>query len=326
MRVFCPSCQEPVTVSDELAGKATFCPLCKAAFTAPTLFSSSPPTPAPPAYSPPQISTSPPAPEPQYGSSSASAPTAPAPSSYVPPSPPAPVVYSQRYGYSFSPEILQWLAPVCLGLAALLTLFSWNGSYPGGFAAYTQSAWGAAFGGFSSDPVAEKVMGLNPDKPPEGETRLRDLVGWNPLMLLFLPLVFVAFALSVLVTVYPMLKIKPPPQLEPLLPFRMALVAVLSLFAIVLLTLQLLIGFGLENGLERKAKAAKVPLADNATTEEVTKHEIEQGLILGRYGVRHTTWLRFESLALAIAALSAAGTFAITRRTDRPHPRVEVMW
>ena len=54
MRVFCPTCQEPVTIADDLAGKATFCPLCKAAFTAPALFSSAPPTPAStPAANPP---------------------------------------------------------------------------------------------------------------------------------------------------------------------------------------------------------------------------------------------------------------------------------
>ncbi len=60
MRVFCPNCSEPINIADDLAGKATTCPLCKAPLSAPALFtgdSAAPATiksysPAPPAPAP----------------------------------------------------------------------------------------------------------------------------------------------------------------------------------------------------------------------------------------------------------------------------------
>jgi hypothetical protein len=319
MRVFCPTCQEPVTISDDLAGKATFCPLCKAAFTAPTLFSSSPATPAPP----PPMSFSSPAP-----ASTPSLSFGPEPKSSAPPSSSSqPSSYTRKHGFSFAPEILQWLAPACLGLAVLLTFFTWNGAYPGGHAVYTQSAWGCAFGGLSTDPVGEKVLKMNPEKPAEGQLRLRERVSWNPLILFFLPLLFATFAAAVFVTIFPMLQMKVPGQVEPMLSFRMAAVAGLALLALFLLVLQSLIGFGLENALERMAKnEAKVQLSDSPTAEEVMKAEIEEGTSVGRLQIRHTSWFRLEFLSLLVAVLAAATTFAMTRRTDRPHPRVEVMW
>src|SRR5438552_13197827 len=94
MRVFCPSCQEPVTIADDLAGKATFCPLCKAAFTAPTLFSPPPAPLNPPAPGP----TQPPSypnlslePTPAPPTPSPDGPTTKAPEPDLPPRPaPAP--------------------------------------------------------------------------------------------------------------------------------------------------------------------------------------------------------------------------------------------
>src|SRR5260221_10447668 len=83
MRVFCPSCSEPINVPDDLAGKTTNCPQCQAAFTAPPLFSSTVSTPLPtPA---PLMSNSPAAANPV--SSVSPIPPPPAP---LPPLPPLP--------------------------------------------------------------------------------------------------------------------------------------------------------------------------------------------------------------------------------------------
>src|SRR5262249_6199530 len=186
MRVFCPSCQEPVTIPDELAGKATFCPLCKAAFTAPTLFSSpAPPSaPAASAYSALPPPETPAAPESRYRETPAPhIPPAPAPA----PTPAPPPGYARAYGFSLVPDVLQWVAPGCLVFSVLMTFFSWNGAYPGGYGVYTQGGWGAAVGGFSTDPVGDEVFRLEL-KPPEGQKPLHELVPSNFLLWLYLPL------------------------------------------------------------------------------------------------------------------------------------------
>ncbi|MFL5339111.1 MAG: hypothetical protein ACJ8F7_03005 [Gemmataceae bacterium] len=329
MRVFCPTCQEPVTIADDLAGKATFCPLCKAAFTAPTLFSSTPATPGPSAPAATDLSTPVPIP-------SLSLDPTPPPSHSATSQPPSrsasstPVRsgYARAYGFSFAPEIVQWLAPVCLGLAVILTLFSWDGAYPGGHAVYTQSAWGALFGGFSTDPVGEQILRMNPEKTAEGELRLRDRVSWNPLMLLFLPLLLLAFVLAVIFTAYPMLKMNLPPQLTQMVPYGMAIVTGLALLVTLILFAQSVTGFSLENALVREArsKAVKVQVSNPPTEEELRKQEIAEGQAVGGLHIRHTDWLCLEFTCLIIATLTAALAFIMTRRTDRPHPRIEVMW
>ena len=333
MRVFCPTCQEPVTIADDLAGKATFCPLCKAAFTAPALFSSTPATPGPSAPAATDQST--PAPIPSLSldpTPPSSHPATSQPSSRSAASTPSPSQsrsgYTRTYGFSFAPEIVQWLAPVCLGLAFILTLFSWNGAYPGGHAVYTQSAWGALFANFSTDPVGEQILKMNPEKPAEGELRLRERVSTNWLMLLLLPLLLLAFVLAVVFTAYPMLKMNLPPQLTQVAPYGMAIVTGLALLVTLILFAQSITGFSLENALvkEAKSKAVKVQVSNPPTEEELRKQEIAEGQAVGGLNIRHTDWLCLEFTCLIVATLAAALAFIMTRRTDRPHPRVEVMW
>src|SRR5947207_343151 len=167
MRVFCPNCSEPINIADDLAGKTTNCPLCKSAFTAPTLFSSAPAMPAPTtastagaaatmaaAASTPSNSSpnSPPAPPSALGPSTSISATPPPPSpppKEIIPVPslstttPGPATgYGRSFGLAILPEIIQWTAPVALGLCVVLTFFfSWNGAYPGGHGVYTQGGW-----------------------------------------------------------------------------------------------------------------------------------------------------------------------------------------
>lgn len=340
MRVFCPNCSEPITISDDLAGKATTCPLCKAPFSAPALFTgdsaapatikpySPPPPPSsttttmmPPAYEV-QPPPSTPAPSTNYAPT-VQTPT-PAPT-YSPPPPSAPGEYTRRYGFSISPELIQWTAPVCLGIAVFLTFFSWNGSYPGGYPAYTQGPWRATFGRIHTDPVADKVLKLNPSKPAEGQTRLEDEVSSNFLLLLFLPLLFLTFGLSIFFTLLPKLAVKLPPDLQRFAPWRMLAIAGLSVLLIFFLCIVSLRGFGLENALRAKA-AIKDPLPDNPSSEDIATREIEEGAALGRFAPARTTALELEFVALMLAALGAAATYGMTHRTDKPHPRLEVMW
>src|SRR5262249_24560874 len=98
--------------------------------------------------------------------------------------------YTRSSGFLISPEILQWIAPAALVLTLMLTVFPWNGAFPGGHSAYSQSLWGTLFGTFSHDKVADKVLRLvdvGSDEKP-----LKDFVHANGLMWLYFLLLLAA--------------------------------------------------------------------------------------------------------------------------------------
>ena len=105
-----------------------------------------------------------------------------------------------------------------------------------------------------------------------------------------------------------------PPQFASLLPFGMAIVAGLALLATILLSVQALLGFGLETALvkEAKVKAVKVQVSNPPTEEELRKQEIAEGQAVGGLNIRHTTWLCLEFTGLIVAVLAAAAAFAMT--------------
>jgi hypothetical protein len=351
MRVFCPNCSEPINIADDLAGKATFCPLCKAPFSAPALFTGASPTPAtitssapsplpPPAPTPsapapstygvlppapvpaPPVSTLPPLttpkPAPNY-SSSPPAPTTPVPtSSATPPT----GGYSRSFGFSISPEIIQWTAPVCLAIALFLTVFSWNGAYPGGHGVYTQSPWGAMFGNFSTDPVGDDVFKYNPKKPKDDNQQLLSKqVSMNFLMLMFIPLLFVTTVAAFIFTLLPQLKLKIPVQFEPLVPWRMAIVAAVAAVLVGMVCLQSLRGFGLENALiERSEAEIQTERDEAAKPDQVTTVEIKQGKLRGGLNIQHTFALQLTIWCLVVAMFGGLAAFAMMRRVDKPHP------
>lgn len=327
MRVFCPTCSEPINIGDELAGKTTSCPLCQANFTAPPLFSSSSvgaPAPTPPAPAPAPM-PAPPPPAPAPVPMQPNRPIAVAP----PVEPPAerPSHYGRTFGFSISPEIIQWAAPICLGLCVLLTFFSWNGAFPGGHAVYTQGPWRAMVGSISIDNRGEQVLKMNPTNPPEGQPRLKDQVSGNLLMLLYIPLLLGTFALAVFFTLLRTLPVRVPANLMSLVPYRMLLVAALGIVISLMLLYQAARGFGLQNALETRALAeAKQQLGEYPTDDTIVAREIEEGMLLGKWNVRQTTALHLVFLLQIVAVLAAAASFVMMRRTDKPAPRIEVMW
>lgn len=325
MRVFCPTCSEAITISDELAGQATFCPLCKSAFTAPTLFPvppAAPPMPVPAAVAP-SITVTSDAPGKDATMSAPATIPFPTPA----PSPGTPPGYSRSVGFALLPEIVQWIAPAALVLSVILTFFAWNGAYPGGHAVYTQSPWGALFGSYSTDAVGEDVMKL--DTVPEGSKRkpLKDYVSWNFLMLLYLPGLLVTTVLAIAFTVLPMLKVKLPRQVEKFIPWRMAIVALLSFFLTFVILLQSALGFGLQNGMTAMVdEQLKTEREKVKTPESETRYEINRGGALGTVNLRQTTANRLAIILHFVAVFGAAGMLLMTRRGDKPPPRVEVMW
>lgn len=235
--------------------------------------------------------------------------------------------YSGSFGFSVSPEIIQWAAPVALAIAMFLTVFSWNGAYPGGHGVYTQSPWGAMFGVFSTDYVGDDVFKYNPKKPAENQTPLSKQVSMNFLMLLFIPLLFLTTVAAFVFTLLPQLKLKVPTELEPLVPWRMAIVAGLSALLLGMLCLQSLRGFGLENALIERAEGDIQKERDAAVKpDEQTTVEIKQGMLRGAMNIHHTFAMELAVWCLVVAVFGGVAAFVMMRRVDKPHPRFEVMW
>lgn len=324
MRVFCPNCSEAITISDDLAGQATFCPLCKSAFTAPTLFPvppAAPPVPVP-AASPPQTTSI--SSEPPGKDASMSVPTT-IPFPTAPASPGTPPGYSHSVGFALLPEIVQWTAPAALVLSVILTFFPWSGIYPGGHGVYTQSAWGSLFGSYSTDAVGDKVLKF--DVKDEKGKSLRDEVHTNWLMLPYLPGLLLTTVLAVLFAILPALKWKLPAQIQPYLPWRMGLIAVLSLLLTGALCLQSIRGFGLQNAIQARIDLQLQKQKEEAKTpEEIKTYEIRRGLAPDGIEAEQTTANRLAILLHFVAIIGAAGTVLMVRRGDKPPPRIEVMW
>lgn len=323
MRVVCPLCAEAITISDDLAGQATFCPQCKSAFTAPTLMPVPPP--APPALVPPPMPIS------SLGEKSSVVfgkdATMSAPATIPFPAPATPPGYSRSVGLALLPEMVQWLAPVALVLTVILTFFPWSGAYPGDHAVYTQTPWGALFASFSSDPVGDKVLQLDTVAEGSSDKSVRDQIHTNWFMLPYLPGLLVTAALAIAFTLLPTLKVKLPPQLEKLVPWRMAIIAVLGFLLTGIVVIQSLRGFGLENALREKVDALVQKEHDRAKTpEEIKTFEIRRGSIIDGWNVEQTTANRLALMLHVVAVLGAAGTFLMSRRADKPAPRLELMW
>jgi hypothetical protein len=246
-----------------------------------------------------------------------------APTTTTHPSPPP--GYGHTAGFSISPEVTQWIAPAALGLSILLTVFPWDGVFPGGHSAYTQSAWGALFGGFSGDPVAEKV--LKYESPPGDQKPLKKLVHSNWILLFYFPLLFGGVALAVVAALQSKLQLKLPPEVEKLLPWRMAIVASVCFLLTLLLALQMMRGFGLENAVVEEFDAKMQGAREAAKTpEEITSFEINRALAFDGLNVRQTTAVQLVLLLNVLAVFGSAITFLLQRRAHLPWPRAEVVW
>src|SRR5205823_2069221 len=100
-------------------------------------------------------------------------------------------------------KALRWVVPICLLLIFILQFFPWVGIYPGGVPAVTQSAYGAAFSGYTQDldmkkffpmPTAAELKKLKEADSPVKDPR----PGISVLMLIyFIPFFFVTLLLGI---------------------------------------------------------------------------------------------------------------------------------
>src|SRR5437660_1535662 len=139
MRLFCPHCQQAVTLPDAAAGLPTPCPNCGKSITPPALTGAAiDAAPEPPPPPPPVIVTSRERERPEI----VQPPVAHAPGS---PS------YASAAGrpwlhLALHRDAAHWLAPAALVLVFILTFFTWVAVAPNGTRIYTQNAWQAAGG------------------------------------------------------------------------------------------------------------------------------------------------------------------------------------
>jgi len=318
MRLLCPYCQKPITVADSEAGKTVNCPECREQFAAPQLFTP-PPTPyeAPgrPAWAP-----SPP-PMPETHREPADRPE-PMESRDLPelPTPDRELSgYRKMYSIPMRADVIRWIPPGAMTLVFLLTLFPWNGMYPGGTSAYTQSAWQCLFGAFSSDPVAERLMQFTPIL----EERVHSNLWLLPYLLLLIP----ALALAWAGPIVEVLKVKLPPNIEPYWKYRSAALGALLFFMFLLLLAQCLTGFGIQKAVEQYIdEQVTLEKASAKTPEEIQTLEMKMDGKRGSMRVRTTTALRLAIFLHLIAALAALGELGLALRGDKPPPRVAAMW
>jgi hypothetical protein len=329
MRLLCPHCQESLTVPDSEGGKTVHCTYCGKPFSAPLPYEASTyavtaePVPAPPAKVDPPTPGSP-APMPP--------PAAPPPKSVSVPAisegrdlPPMPAPDRELSGYvnirtiPLDLKVIRWIAPAALFVAFILTFFSWDGLYPGGYGAYTQSAWGCLTGGFAVDPVAEDELKLT----KELEERTPSNLWLFPYLLLLIPALVIAWSGPVV----GLMNLKLPASVQNLWQYRPAALGGVVIIMLLFLSAQWASGFGLQRAIKEKAEVA---VADDKaaanTPDKIQRVEMKESMERAKYVPRTTAWLRLAFLMHLLAALAVVAEAGLTLRGNKPTPRVAAMW
>jgi hypothetical protein len=312
MRLLCPFCQKPITVNDSEAGKAVNCPECGQQFAAPQMFTPSPPT--------------------HYGDRAGAQPVVP--ETHVPDSndriaptdlPDFPLPDQQLSGYRktislpFDARVVGLVPAVAVFLVFLLTFFSWNGLYPGGYPAYTQSAWQSLAGGLSFDEVAEAELRL--------KDTLEQKVKTNWWLIPYLLLLFPALVLAAAGPVVDLAKIKLPPAIEPYWQYRPAALAALLTVMFLFLLAQWASGFGLQQAIHEKVESDLAVAKEQANTPEKRQvYEMKVAMEAGKYHPKSTNWVRLAAIFHLIATAAAAAELGLALRGKKPPPRVAAMW
>lgn len=313
IRQICPNCFRSVELPDAAAGTDAPCPSCGKVFALPGRYNpavdpaagpgDSAPFPVPPSRPAPPPGLVPPG--------GASRPTAPA-------SEPS-LAAERTTGFPLSPVVLGWIPVACFTLVFLLTFFNWVGMYPGGYRAYTQNGWEAAFGSLDSNNFAEEVLKL--------EAELAKRTPWNlllvPFLLGLLLLLAVAWAERALRDPGRV----PAPAVAQFWRYRFAAIAGLGALLFGLLAFQTRIGFGLETAVRKLAAEkydAELQSADNSAAKQ--KVAVKEGREVASYQLHTTSWLALAVAALLVGVATAALKFWLDTRGTKPPPRVSLTW
>lgn len=218
MNLLCPHCQKTLTVESEFAGQLMKCPHCANTFTTPSLLKPAPPAPesVAPAATPPRNGGTAPPQSVRAGMASDS----PPPPLSEPPALSQPSGYARHLTFSVSPDVVPWIAPLCLALVFVLSFFSWLRilTDPLTEAVRTESAWESAFN------------------------------YGNGLLILYLLLFILALVAALAAVILPRVPARLPRAVQQIMPWRSGIVAGLVLLAFLSLFLQMVKGFAEEKG------------------------------------------------------------------------------
>ena len=226
------------------------------------------------------------------------------------------------------PTVFDWLPVACFIAILFLTLLPWVRYAPGGESYISQNAWFAAFNmDLWSEPDKLKWEAREFDEKETPVTSQLNMNGWTLIyLLLLLASIVVGTACAVFPLVRPKLSLKIPPVAERFLPWRSGLVLLLALGGILFLSMQIVVGFSLENQLKDRFEKREDRL--DKALKDVDKDKKEDFGMRNNYlkhvwrdGLRRTTALTLVYLLQFLAIVTSALSLWLTIRGDRPPMR-----
>jgi hypothetical protein len=197
-----------------------------------------------------------------------------------------------------SPRVVPWIAPVALFVVFVLLFWPWVTTFPGPKDIYTQTGWDTAFG---------------------GEGRFGSEGSWSGVF--YIVFLLVALVMAFAAVLVPHLSVELPREVQKLWPWRSAIVAGVTLAALLFLGWQLVVSrFGLERAVRQAAAVESKPEAGRG--QEPTNLQIAQ-LTLQR-----TLYVRLAVFFHLLAVAGIALEFWLKQRAARsqPLPRLELHW
>lgn len=334
IRQLCPHCERLVELPDSSAGVIADCPVCEKPIVVPAAYAPSVAAGGGLAALPSSPSVPPPAPEPQADVQMPPPPglkpeamnPPPPPSDVAPPTVGIPSGYGRVASLTFSPAWLAWVPVACATFALVLTLFTWAGTYPGGYRVYSQNPWWALFGDMSTDPGPPAVQAE--------EVELTKLLSGNRWLLGYLPLLLLGTLLLWVerLVKHPTVQNMPGPLawVPGVWPKRFALLTILTGLLMFFLVMQGLRGFGLESALQARVDtkfAAEQQNADDLnSTSERQLVAVMKGGEFAKSNYQTTLAFKLAVLVQVLAFVAMLLRWWLHRRGAKPHPRVLMQW
>lgn len=319
-KLICPNCARFVTVPDEAAGTTLPCPECKAPFPVPARYDpvvSVPATSPPPPVAPPPVT--PAAPPPGV--------TPEALAVVTQPPPPVGAGYEHTVGVSLKPSTLAWVPAVGLTLVLLLTLFPWVGSYVGGSAVYSQTAWRSLTGTPARNFHLEELSRQQAGWPTDVLNKVSsDWLLMLPYLLLLILTVGLSWAERFVADVSGL-----PKQvgfLRDVWPQRILALAGLAVILVVLLFLQAGRGFGLERAMRQTVadRYAEDRTKAAGNQAELDKIEFRADQELAKFNLERTAWFELVVGLHLLVVLAMVGRYWLDRRGNKPPPRLVLQY
>jgi len=297
MRQVCPYCSQAVDVPDSAAGTEAPCPACGKPFAVPKAYT-------------PNVSVPVEKPTPPPG--------------LVPPAPPVQQTATvsglhDECGLTLSPQVIAWIPALALTVALASALFfSWIGSFPGGFRAFTQSPLQALFADFSVQSFASLQ---------DTEKGLNSSIRSNWLMLPFLLLLILVTLFAWFERFFPDPKLGRVPSALSFLvgfwPRRHFVLIGMTFFALLFMYMQCYRGFALENALKEISTQKYAKELDEADTTHARQDvQVRAGQDFGRYCLQYTTANVVGHAMLWLALVMLILDCWLDRRAGKPAPRI----